>query len=329
MYDGANTWALVLAAGDGTRLRSLTTGPTGTMVPKQFCSLYEGPSLLHEALGRAQAVADNTHTCVVVAEQHRRWWEVSLRSLPAANVIVQPQNRGTANGILLPMLHIVQREPDAQIVLLPSDHHVRQEEILSSSLRKAVEQLRWRFDETVLLGLQPEEADPELGYIVAGRSDGRGARRVEQFVEKPPCTKASELIQHGALWNAFIMVSSAQSLLAMFRRSIPEVVEKMRAAIQRDSYAGGTGTAIAELYAGLPTIDFSRDILPGQESYLRVLPVPRCGWSDLGTPQRVADALCRNPRPARASLVHAAFGEFSLAVQHELLMCHATQGQRL
>ena len=56
MYGDADTWALVLAAGEDSRLRSLTTVPSGTSIPKQFCSLHDGPSLLHEALQRARAV---------------------------------------------------------------------------------------------------------------------------------------------------------------------------------------------------------------------------------------------------------------------------------
>ena len=91
-----NTWALVLAAGEGSRLRSLTTMRSGVAVPKQFCSLQGGPSLLQEALQRAEAVAPRARICTIVAEQHRRWWEGPLWSLPAQNVIVQPDNRGTA-----------------------------------------------------------------------------------------------------------------------------------------------------------------------------------------------------------------------------------------
>ncbi len=323
MYDGADTWPVVLAAGDGTRLRSLTTSFCGKTVPKQFCSLYEGPSLLHEALSRAEAVASTSRTCAVVAEQHRQWWEGALDSLPVANVIVQPENRGTANGILLPILHILEREPDAQIVLLPSDHHVRQEPILAASLRKAVEQLRWRFDEAVLLGLQPEETDPELGYIVPGRSDGKGALTVAHFVEKPSFAQASELIERGALWNAFIVVASARALLAMFKESIPQVVSRMSAAVKRDLDAGAGTRATTELYSALPTIDFSKEILSAQESRLRVLPVPRCGWSDLGTPKRVADALCRTSHPAVVKQLPGVFGGLSLATQHALLMARS------
>lgn len=317
MYSQANTWALILAAGDGVRLRSLTTAPSGTAIPKQFCSLRDGPSLLHEALGRARSVTSEIHTCAVVAESHRRWWEPQLWSLPAANVIVQPENRGTANGILLPLLHIVARDPDARLLLLPSDHHVRKEAILARSLRQALEQLRWRIDEAVLLGLEPALSDPDLGYILPGPSDGRGALEVTQFVEKPTPMQARELIARGGLWNAFIVASTAQALLGLFRRRIPEIVRQMRAAVQHDLSEHGTGLATALLYEELAVIDFSHDILQGQEQQLRVLPVPQCGWSDLGTPQRVADALRWAPaRQNEPDVPVMISGQLSLAAQH-------------
>lgn len=319
MLEEANTWTLVLAAGEGTRLRSLTTSPSGTAIPKQFCSLFEGPSLLHEALKRARAVSDDAHTCVVVAEQHRHWWQGALGSLSPANIIVQPENRGTANGILLPLLHILEREPGARIVLLPSDHHVRQEPILAAALRKAAEQLEWRSDETLLLGIEPQEADSELGYILPGASDGRGALTVARFIEKPPAAQARELIRSGGLWNAFIVASRAQTLLALFRRRVPEIVERMHTAIQHDRDVGAAGRAITGLYSHLPIIDFSRDIVPGQESALRAVRVPSCGWSDLGTPKRVAEAVRAAPRPAIAAWSGVGIAQLSLAAQHSRL----------
>lgn len=318
MFEEPNTWVLVLAAGEGSRLRALTTAPSGTAIPKQFCCLHQGPSLLQEALHRARAVTDESHICAVVAEQHRRWWEGGLQSLPAENVIVQPQNRGTANGILLPLLHILFREPDAQLVILPSDHHVSQEAVLASSLRDAIEQLDWRLHETLLLGIQPEDSDPdpELGYILPGGSDGRGALTITRFVEKPTATLARELIGAGGVWNAFIVVSTALALLRLYKQRAPEVVNAMYAAVKRDREQGSDAAAVAELYDKLPVIDFSRDIITGQESNLRVLPVRPCGWSDLGTPKRVAEALRRAPQ-TKVACVRAELGYLSLAEQHE------------
>jgi mannose-1-phosphate guanylyltransferase len=310
----ANTWTVVLAAGEGSRLRSLTTSSSGTPVPKQFCSLFEGPSLLHDALWRARAVSDPEHICVVVAAQHRRWWDEALSSLPAGNVIVQPKNRGTGNGILLPLLTIAARDPAARLVLLPSDHHVRQEAVLAMAMRAAVAQLDRRPDIALLLGIEPEEADPELGYLLPGTADDSGLLRVARFIEKPSAQQARELIRAGGLWNAFIVISSAQALIALFKRSVPSILEPMRAAIAHDS--AGAAAALAALYERLPVVDFSRDVLCGRESMLRVLPVPRCGWSDLGTPKRVAQAVRAIPGGLRSPWAGVGIAQLSLAAQH-------------
>lgn len=320
MYDDAvDTWALVLAAGEGTRLRALTTARSGTAIPKQFCSLHEGPSLLHEALRRARSVAAHGRTCAVVAEQHRPFWETQLGSLCPRNVIAQAENRGTGIGILLPLLHILRRDPAAQVALLPSDHHVCNESVLSASLSDAMEQLRWRFNEVLLLGFEPEEPDPELGYIVPGANDHRGAFMVERFIEKPTPARTRELVRSGALWNAFIVAASGQALLELFRRRVPDLVERLRVAVESDLRTPGGRRSTVELYQRLPNVDFSRDIVQGQEEQLRVLPVPRCGWSDLGTPRRVADALRRAPRPELKQWVRAGTGYLSLASQYERL----------
>ncbi|HMK87907.1 MAG TPA: sugar phosphate nucleotidyltransferase [Steroidobacteraceae bacterium] len=319
------TWALVLAAGDGTRLLSLTTTESGTAIAKQFCSLRGGPSLLHEALKRAREVTSSRNICAVVAEQHRRWWESQLRSLPEGNCIVQPQNRGTAIGILLPLVRILERDPGARIVLLPSDHHVRDEAILMRAIHRAVEALDWHFREAILLGFLPEDADPELGYIAPGKPDGRGVLLVERFVEKPSAAEARQLIERGALWNAFITVATGEALLALFRRRIPGIVNAMRLAVASDLLSCGETRAVVQLYAELPCLDFSRDILQGQEHELRVLTVPRCGWSDLGTPERVAHALRRAPLGAAADDRRAASVPLSLASQHERLQVAAAR----
>jgi mannose-1-phosphate guanylyltransferase len=117
-----NTWAIVLAGGKGSRLHTLTTNESDVSVPKQFCSLQGGRSLLHEALARARVVASPERICVVVAEQHRPWWKPALASMSNANIIVQLEDCGTAIGILLPLLYVMSRDSQARILLLASDH---------------------------------------------------------------------------------------------------------------------------------------------------------------------------------------------------------------
>jgi mannose-1-phosphate guanylyltransferase len=318
MNDSGRTWALVLAAGEGTRLRTLTTTSSGIAVPKQFCSLQGGMSLFDEALERAESAAAGDQVCTVVAESHRQWWEAALASMPRENVIVQPANRGTGNGILLPLLHVMRRDPDARIVVLPSDHHVRDERILQRSLRQAVSGLPKQRPEVILLGVEPDDVDPGLGYIVPGKVDRNGLRTVERFVEKPPVETARALIGEGALWNAFIVVARARALLGLFMKRFPDVVAAMQSCVARDAVDPTEPCAVRQLYSSLPEIDFSRHVAQECESTLRVLTVPACGWSDLGTPARVARVLTRLPAPpaARQLRRNAASCHLNLAAQH-------------
>jgi mannose-1-phosphate guanylyltransferase len=96
-----------------------------------------------------------------------------LSRTPSANVIVQPMNRGTANGILLPLLHIEARDPDARIVILPSDHYVRDEPILVTALESALGRLDNEVEEIILLGIHPNERPPILDTLSPATPLGR------------------------------------------------------------------------------------------------------------------------------------------------------------
>jgi mannose-1-phosphate guanylyltransferase len=299
-------------------LKSLTTTNDGVAVPKQFCSLNGGASLLGDALQRAETVASREHICVVVAEQHRRFWKPLLESRDSENIIVQPQNRGTAIGILLPLLHIAARDPEARIIVLPSDHYVRDEAVLGAHLAQALRQLDRPADEIVLLGMQPDEFDAELGYIVPGTMHVDGLRAVKTFIEKPSESKARELMRTGALWNVFIMAARLQTLLQVFEGTMPGIVAAMRSAVAIDASTRNP-SATAALYRTLRDVDFSRDIAQKHESALRVLTVPPCGWSDLGTPKRVGQALQRAPRSYAPDRAASWGGHLNLAIQHALM----------
>ena len=332
----ANTWPLVLAAGEGKRLSRLTMSSSGISIPKQFCSLQPaGPSLMVEALRRGHAVARPNQVCAIVALEHRRWWSAALAELASGNVIVQPENRGTANGVLLPLLHILERDAAANIVLLPSDHHVEDEWILAGSLRQAVAQLDRHPDDVVVLGIQPTCADTGLGYVVPCRDRAGCAPdpsdKVVCFVEKPSAAYAAELIRHGGLWNSFILAVKAQALLALFEERVPDIVTEMREAVRHDIGHPASALAIYRLYSQLPTLDFSRDIIEVQETRLRVLQVPHCGWSDLGTPERVEQALRDTNRSHSSQAADCNLhltGFLSLASQCSLLgyNCNASTG---
>jgi mannose-1-phosphate guanylyltransferase len=292
-------WSLVLAGGDGNRLRALTTKPCGTSVPKQYCSLHGGHSLLEDAIARAQRLVPADRVCTIVAQQHRQWWTECaplLEALERGNLIVQPRNLGTGIGILYSLLHILAKDPHARVVLLPADHYVRDENVLNRALLQALQRLERSADRPVLLGLQPDEPDTDLGYVLPGAPDPAGGHSVARFIEKPAYTVAREIIDAGGLWNTFIMVAAASTLLNLFMPRFARLVMEMQVILATGRSAGSptaSWPALLSLYDRLPELDFSRDLLEGRAADLCVLRVPPCGWSDLGTPRRIGQIVQR------------------------------------
>lgn len=293
MSNEQHRWAVVLAAGAGTRLSTLTTDGLGGYTPKQFCTLDGSVTLLEETVARARALTPEARLLVVVAAEHRRWWRPLLRELPARNVIEQPLNRGTANGILLSALHVIKRDPAAIVTFLPSDHFVRDEQVLLRALQEGLRHAESDPNSIMLLGITPEEADPGLGYIVPGTALNPGVHSVQRFVEKPARGLAEALIDEGSLWNSFLFIAGAKILLSLFARRQPATLESVRLALLREDWSHCNNALLKSVYEAIPATDFSKHLLEGAEAMLRLLPVPRCGWTDLGTPERVGRCLER------------------------------------
>jgi mannose-1-phosphate guanylyltransferase len=291
--DGA--WALVLAGGEGSRLQALTTAPNGVVVPKQFCSLRRGPSLLTQSLLRAGSVAPTIQTCAVVAVQHRWWWESPLATLLKENVFVQPENRGTAHGVLMALLRLEARDPRAIVLMLPAGHHIQNEALFARSLRHLAELAALTVDSVYLLGADPDRADTELGYIVPAERKHARPMRVRSFIEKPDFARARSLLKAGALWNMFIIAGSVRALLALYDRSHATSVALLRTAIGPKPRHAVDPELLSAVYRRLPYLDFSHHVLEPQAAGLQVLGMPPCGWNDLHTPKRVVDTLLQVP----------------------------------
>jgi mannose-1-phosphate guanylyltransferase len=235
-------------------------------------------------MDRAAALVPRKRIVTVVAKQHRRWWKKELSACPRRNVVVQPHNRGTAPGILLPLLRIVQQDPLATIIVLPSDHHVEREELLRESIEEAVQAVQMDHRRVVLLGMTPRECDTEYGWIVPS-AGSRSVSAVTAFVEKPDSTRARFLLRGGALLNSLILVATGRTLLHLYDHAKPGLVGEF---ISWRNEAAGGSAALETLYRTMPSCDFSREVLEPSCDFLSVVRAPDCGWTDIGTPERLA-----------------------------------------
>lgn len=277
-------WAILLAGGEGTRLQALTRTPQGLAVPKQFCSFLGGRTMLQVTLERAKRVAPADHIIPIVAAHHAEWWEGELSEFPVENVVVQPENKGTAPGILLPLLTVLRRWRRPAVAIFPTDHYVDEENTLRHALDRAFEALAPRDDRIILLGMRPEGPAPDYGWILAGAQDTNGLRAVSEVVEKPDDSDASRMYRMGGFWNSFILVARGEALLRLYQEAQPLLVKLFASTMRHHGWSLAT---LRNLYAALPALDFSRDLLARAGDRLRVLPVRGCGWTDLGTPERL------------------------------------------
>jgi mannose-1-phosphate guanylyltransferase len=282
-------WAVVLAGGDGERVSTLTRDAAGHVVPKQFWSCGSRAPMLYWALARARQVAPVPRVLVVVNECHRVFWETQLADLPRHNLVRQPSNRGTAVGVLLALVEIRARgSAAAPVVLLPSDHYVGNEALLHRALAAAVRAVRLDGRRVLLLGMTPDGAGAGYGWILPATGDP--VAPVARFVEKPPASDIGLMVSRGALVNSFILVARVQAMLDVIEHELPDVVRAFEGGV-----AGADGAGIGRLYDGLPAVDLSRDVLQHAAGRLSVVRVPPCGWTDLGTPERLLQFMARAP----------------------------------
>ncbi|MFO7694435.1 MAG: sugar phosphate nucleotidyltransferase [Vicinamibacterales bacterium] len=291
----AAPWAVVLAGGDGDRVSAITRDAEGRVVPKQFWCCEGQPPMVKWALARARAVAPPSHILAVVREQHSAYWPCAFADLPRRNILVQPENRGTAAGVMRALVEIQSREfTTVPVVLLPSDHYVEDERVLRDALGVAIGHACHGDPPVVLLGISPTAQETGYGWIVP-ESSGALAR-VRQFVEKPPAPRVRELVRNGALINSFILAARAHVLLALIARVFPDNLR----AFQRTAREPEGAPVVRGLYEALPSMDLSHDVLERSTAFLSVVRVPPCGWSDLGTLerlQRFLDHAPWNPEP--------------------------------
>jgi mannose-1-phosphate guanylyltransferase len=292
---------LVLAGGDGRRLQSYVQQFKGGELPKQYVNFVGRRSMLEHTFHRAESLIPAERIFTVISRQHLAHAEVrrQLASRPKETLIVQPANKDTGPGILLPAMFIYKRCPEAIVVLFPSDHFILEEDRFMSHVRLAVQAVTHEPTRIVLLAIEPHEPETDYGYVVPHKDAGGpcrfGTRAVSAFVEKPRTDMAFKLMMGGGLWNTMTMVFKLATLLELARRVHPlylyfcRILEALGTAEEQRT--------VEEVYQVLEPVNFSKEIMTRiGDRYprsLSVLPVRKVFWSDWGSPERVLQAIRR------------------------------------
>jgi mannose-1-phosphate guanylyltransferase len=284
-------WAVILAGGDGTRLKCLSRIIAGDDRPKQFCALFGGKTLLERTRVRVARAIPPSRTLFAVVREHERFYRNELSDLDESRIVVQPVNRGTAPAVIYSLLRLVRLDTNPVVAFFPTDHDYADESSFGDAVQVAVQTVHDHSEFLVVLGAQADRAEVEYGWIEPGSAlsppaSGRSLYRVNRFREKPSAEAAQDLFRAGCLWNTFVIVGRARTFLDVTSGAMPSVCEAFNPLRYARTHLAERECA-ANIYLTQPAVDFSRDVLSACAERLAVLALGPVGWSDLGTPERV------------------------------------------
>ncbi|MEO6112068.1 MAG: sugar phosphate nucleotidyltransferase [Nitrospiraceae bacterium] len=295
-------WSIILAGGEGTRMRSLVYRWRGRPTPKQYCTFVGTRSMFQHTLDRAIRLAPPDRMVTVVAHSHRRDALAQLDGRGSSTILFQPANRDTAAGVFLPLTYIRARAPQATVVLYPSDHFVYPEDRFLDAVQRAVRIAESEPDRVVMLGVAPDRLELDYGWIQPGQSfadlPGEPVQAVRSFLEKPDAAQADAALRAGALWNTLVFAAKVDLLWTLGWQCLPDMMplfERLSQAI------GGPeeGRALEAIYRDMPAKNFSSDLLQRVPEKLAVVELTGVLWSDWGKPERITETLRRiDRRPA-------------------------------
>ncbi len=289
-------WGIVLAAGEGNRVSQFIRSRYDLRSPKQYVAFTGKRSMLQHTLHRAERRIPPERILTVVSPDHIREVEAQLADRPRQTVIFQPCNRETAPGVLFPLIHILKRDPEARVAIFPSDHFILEEDRFMGYVESADRAVQADPERPVLLGIRAEDPEVEYGWIEPAesipQSSGSEVRRVRRFLEKPDFSSACAFFRKGYLWNTFVTVAKAKTLVEMTKNSLHNIwkrFERMRAAIgaERES------SVIEREYAQMEGATLSRGVFEKSPAKMAVIEVRGVLWSDWGSGDRILTTLKR------------------------------------
>lgn len=279
--ENLNCYCIILAGGIGTRFWPISK----TAMPKQFLDVADtGESFLRHTFERFRNIIPTENILVVTGTRYKETVMEQLPELEERNLLLEPYSRNTAPCIAYATYALLKRNPEAKVVVSPSDHIIDNDELFAKTIENA---FRYIEDKDVLmtLGVVPTRPDTNYGYVQA--CGGREAYKsneplpIKTFTEKPDKDLASLFISTGEfLWNAGIFLWNANTIKEEMERHLPEVTKQFA------GWESAIGTCIERefidrAYTGCPNISIGYGVMEKTDRAW-IFPA-HFGWQDIGT----------------------------------------------
>ena len=269
-------YAVIMAGGVGSRFWPVST----RKFPKQFHDMLgKGDSLLQRTFKRLSKLIPESHIYIATNKDYKGLVMQQLTGISENQVVPEPAMRNTAPCVLYSALKIEKENPNAVMIVAPSDHWIEDEDEFIRNIQLAFDACQ-KEDILMTLGIRPSYPNTGYGYIEYEKSDS-AIKKVYNFTEKPDLERAQKFIEKGNyLWNAGIFIWSIKSIVNAFKTWLPEMDMLIRTG--QDEYnTTGEAAFIDTNYPLAENISIDYGIMQKAKN-IYTLPV-EFGWNDLGT----------------------------------------------
>jgi mannose-1-phosphate guanylyltransferase / mannose-6-phosphate isomerase len=278
---------VILCGGSGTRLWPMSRGG----YPKQYLQLAGNHSLVQQTALRLAGIPDTAAPIVVSNSEQRFIVSEQLRKvgIKPASVILEPVARNTAPAIAVAALVALRYDPEALLLVLPSDHVIQNEEAFVKAARAAARTAASQF--LVTFGIEPESPHTGYGYIRRGAAlnDGHPAHSVAAFVEKPDAATAQRFLDEGGYyWNSGMFMLNAATYLEELRRFEPEVAREAEASLAAASEDMDFIRLDEKAFAACPSVSVDYAVMERTKRAAMVTGAD-LGWNDIGSWSSLAE----------------------------------------
>ncbi len=276
-----NDYCVIMAGGIGTRFWPMSK----TTHPKQFIDILgTGQTLIQQTYFRFRKICPKENIFIVTNDSYKKLVQHQLPEIDESQIICEPSRRNTAPCIAYACYKISLLDPDANVVVAPSDHIILKEDAFIETVQTALnctKENNW----LLTLGIQPSRPDTGYGYIqynenISSPKDAR-INKVKLFTEKPVLEMAKTFLKSGDfLWNAGIFIWKANDIIDAFKKHLPEIYAIFNEGL--DKYNTPKEKAfIKDTYTVCRSISIDYGIMEKADN-VYVLKSD-FGWSDLGT----------------------------------------------
>lgn len=271
-----NICALIMAGGKGTRFWPLSTEEK----PKQFLNLVGDKTMIQMTVDRILPIIPFERIFVCTGEKYLDLVKEQLPNLPEKNIILETEGRNTAPCIALSALVIKRYFKDSTMVVLPSDHLIKNENEFRNIIDKGYKFLEDNRDGILTLGMRPDRPETGYGYINYDEEVASGIKVVNRFVEKPSLELAEEYLKEGTyLWNGGMFLWKTDHILNEIKRYAPLTYEALHnlGNVNEEEIQD----YIDKNYSKTDSISIDYAVLEKSE---KIFVIPsEIGWDDIGT----------------------------------------------